>query len=377
VVASFLFGAGMKIGNKEIKKKYIVLLSLVALFIIGRATLPAYLHKKTNEYLSSFSPDYSLHIKDFDLSFVRMAYKLEGFTAKLKKDKDKKEFLNIREIDVSIAWRELFKGKISTDIIIKEPNVVVYKEVMDIKPPKKDDRSSFKDKIFPIKVEKVELRNANVTLDQYKDMDGKGKMKLSDINGKILNLTPKENKPLSRFDLTAKVFDTTKIKFDGDIRTLEKPLGWNADVEMKGANLTKFNPILKDKLPLTFTKGTMDLYAEAKSKKGIVKGYVKPFMNNLDIVKDEGENFKSVKHFGIEILTAIGNIILKDDTKKQSVATSVDFTYDGKLHVDAKEGVKKAIKNATADEDEPQDKIKRGVENRIGETGASEGEDSE
>lgn len=367
----------MQIRKKEIKKKYIILFSLVALFFIGRATLPSYLHKKTNEYLANFSPDATLHIKDFDLNLWRGAYKFQGFTGKLKKDKDKKEFLNVPEIDVSIAWREIFKGRIKTDIIIKEPVVVVYKEVMDIKPPKKEKRKSFVDKLFPINIEKVELRNASVTLDQYKDIDGKGKMKLSDINGEILNLTPKDNKPLSRFNLTAKVFDSTKIKFDGDLRTLEKPLGWNADVEMKGANLTKFNPILKDKLPLTFTKGTMDLYAEAKSKKGVVKGYVKPFMNNLDIVKNEGEDFKSVKHFGIEVLTAIGNLILRDDSKKQSVATSVDFTYDGKFHVDVKEGVKKAIKNATADEDEPEDKIKRGVENRIGETGGNEGGDGE
>lgn len=366
----------MEVANKTIKKKYIVLLTLLALFLIGRATLPSYLHKKTNEYLSNVSPDFSIQIKDFDLSFIRMAYRFEGVTAKLKKDKDKKEFLNINKIDVSIAWREILKGRILTDIIIDQPTFVVYKEVMDIKPPKKDKRKDVKDTLFPVDIEKVELRNANVVLDQYKDVDGKGKMKLSDINGQILNLTPKEKHPLSRFDLKAKVFGSTDIKFDGDLRTLEKPLGWNTDVEMKGVNLTKFNPILKDKVPLTFTKGTMDLYAEAKSKKGVVKGYVKPFMNNLDIVK-AGEDFKGIKHFGVEILAAIGNLILRDESKKHSLATSVNFTYDGKFNVDAKEGIKKAIKHGMADKDEPEDKIKRGVENRIGETGGNEGGDGE
>lgn len=367
----------MKIGKKEIKKKYVVLFSLIALFFIGRATLPAYLHKKTNEYLSNISPDFSVEIKDFDLSFIKMAYRFEGISAKLKKDKNKKEFLHINKVDVSIAWRELFKGRVLTDIIVDQPKLIVYKEVMDIKPPKKDKAKDVKETLFPVDVEKVELREASLTLDQYKDIDGKGKMKLSDISGEILNLTPQKNKPLSRFNLTAKVFDSTKIKFDGDLRTLEMPLGWNADVEMKGANLTKFNPILRDKLPLTFTKGTMDLYAEAKSKKGVIKGYVKPFMNNLDIVKDKGENFKSVKHFGIEILTAVGNLILRDESKNQSVATSVDFTYDGKFHIETKEGIKKAIKHGMADKDEPEDKIKRGVENRIGETGISEGGEGE
>ncbi len=359
----------------NIKNKYFFLIAIVAMIFIGRAILPEYLLKKTNQYLSEFSPTYKLHLQDFDVSFIRGAYRFEGITGELK-DKSKKQFLHVNEVDVSIAWREIFRGKIVTDVVVDTLDFVVIKDIKKLV-TKKENAKDAKETLFPVNIEKVVVKNTDITFDEYKSIDGKGKMKINDINGELKNLSPTDKMPLSRFDLTAKVLGTSSLKLDGNLRTLDKPLGWNVDAVAKGLDLPKFNPILKDKLPLTFTKGTLDLYAEAKSRKGKVKGYVKPFLNNLDIVKNEGEDFKGVKHFGIEMLTAIGNLILRDDSKGRSVASSVDFTYDGKLNVAVAEGVKKAIKHGMADDDDPEeqkDKVKRGVENRIGETGESSNE---
>ena len=363
----------MQIKGRKVKKKYIVLLSLFALFMIGRATLPSYLLKKTNEYLGSFSPTYALHLDDMDLSFIRGAYEFEGVKGTLK-DKSKKEFLSIKEVDVSIAWREFFKGRIVTDIIVDDVDFVVIKDIKKLSTPKKS-RNETTDFLFPLKIEKVELRRSSITLDEYKSIDGKGRMRISDINGYITNLRPENDMPLSRFDLSANVLDSSKIKIDGSLNQLQRPMAWTVDGEMKKVDLRQFNPLLLDKLPLTFTKGTMDLYAEAQSKNGVVRGYVKPFMNDLDIVKNEGEDFKGVKHFGVEILTAVGNFILRDESKSRSVATVVNFTYDKKFDVQVGDAVKKAIKHGTADkedEDEQKDIIKRGIEGRYGEVGGSD-----
>lgn len=360
----------MQIRGKKIKKKYILLFSLLALFFIGRATLPVFLLKKTNQYLSEFHPAYKLELKDLDISFLRGAYRFEKISGKLK-DKSQKEFLHIDEVDVSVAWREIFRGKIVTDIIVENADFVVIKEIKKLSTPK-DKTKEAKDTLFPLKIEKVELRNSSLTLDQYEDIDGKGKMRVSDINGFAENLKPDEKSPLSPFNLKAKILETSNVSFDGHLKLLEKPMSWDVDAVAKGVDLPKFNPILKDKLPLTITSGTLELYSEIKSKNGNVQGYVKPFMNNLDIIKNEGEDFKGVKHFGIEILTAVGNLILRDESKKRSIATKVDFTYDGKFKVNTGKAVTRALKHSFADEDdkeERKDKIKRGIENRLGETG--------
>lgn len=363
----------MKVGKYNIKKKYMVLLSLIGLFLLGRAVLPQYLLKKTNEYLANFNPNYSLQLEDFDLGILRGAYQFQGITGKLK-DKSKKEFLNIKEVDVSIAWKEIFKGRIVSEIVIKDGDFVFIKNIKKLTTSKEKQKDA-KETLFPMKVHKLEVRNTDVTLDEYKDIDGKGKMRIADINADAFNLTPDQENPKSRFFITAKVLETSSMKIDGDLNLLKKPVEWNLDAQAKGIDLPKFNPILKDKLPLTFTEGTMDLYAEAKSTGGKVKGYVKPFMNNLDIVKNEGEDFTGIKHFGIEILAAVGNLILRDETKGRSVATQVDFTYDGKFNVNTGKAVSKALKHGFADENDPEekkDKVKRGIENRIGETGGED-----
>lgn len=363
----------MQIKGRKIKNKYIVLLSIFALFLIGRATLPSYLLKKTNEYLGSFSPTYAIHLDDMDLSFLRGAYEFEGVKGTLK-DKSKKEFLSIKEVDVSIAWREILKGQIVTDIIVDDIDFVIIKDINKLS-TSKESRNKTKDYLFPLKIEKVELRRSSITLDEYQAIDGNGKMRISNINGIITNLRPENERPLSRFDLTANILDSSKIKIDGSLNQLQKPLAWTVNGEMNKVDLRQFNPLLLAKLPLTFTKGTMDLYAEAQSKNGVVRGYIKPFLNDLDIVNNEGEDFKGLKHFGVEILTALGNVILRDESKNRSVATKIDFTYDKKFDVNVGEAVKKAIKHGTADKEdkeEQKDIIERGVEGRYGEVGGSD-----
>lgn len=87
------------------------------------------------------------------------------------------------------------------------------------------------------------------------------------------------------------------------------------DGEMRGFDLTTGNHFLKSKVPLTFTKGKLDLYAEAQSTNGTIEGYIKPFLKNIDVVKTK-EDFKGPKNWFYEIVTAVGKLGLRaSDTK--------------------------------------------------------------
>ncbi len=70
--------------------------------------LPAVMLRQANVFLASYSEVFDAHLKDIDISFIRMAYRFEGFEVHLKKDR--KQILYIRSLDVSLAWRELFRA---------------------------------------------------------------------------------------------------------------------------------------------------------------------------------------------------------------------------------------------------------------------------
>lgn len=322
------------------KKKFYIPAIIITVLIVFRILLPQILLYQANKYLSEFSPTYSLHMEDLDISLLRGAYSFEEVTGKLKEDN--KIFLTISMVDVSIAWRHIFKGRIVTDIITDNLDFLFLKDMSKLSSPKKE-ATDVKDTLFPVKVESVDLRRAQIVFEEYPSLDDSSRLKITNINGRITNLTPSEGNPLSNFNLTAALQGSSETVFIGELNLLKKPILWDVDIELKDFNIASLNPVLKRKLPLTFTKGRLDLFAEAKNTNNVIKGYIKPFLKDVDVVANK-EKFIGIKHFGIEILTALGNLILRD-SKTKSVATYLDFTYDGAFHADADQGISKAFEH--------------------------------
>lgn len=322
------------------KKKFYIPAIIITVLIVFRILLPQILLYQANKYLNEFSPTYSLHMEDLDISLLRGAYSFEEVTGKLKEDN--KTFLTISMVDVSIAWRHIFKGRIVTDIVTDNLYFLFLKDMSKLSSPKKE-ATDVKDTLFPVKVESVDLRQAQIVFEEYPSLDDSSRLKITNINGRITNLTPSEGNPLSNFNLTAALQGSSETVFIGELNLLKKPMLWDVDVELKDFDIASLNPVLKRKLPLTFTKGRLDLFAEAKNTNNIIKGYIKPFLKDVDVVANK-EKFIGIKHFGIEILTALGNLILRD-SKTKSVATYLDFTYDGTFHADADQGISKALEH--------------------------------
>lgn len=334
------------------KKIYIPAIIILALIFI-RMILPSILLHKTNKYLSEFSPTYYLHMEDLDISIIRGAYRFEEFTGKLKGDD--KTFLSIKSVDVSIAWREIFRGRIVTDIVTDKLDFLFLKDMSKLSNPK-EEANDVKETLFPVSVESLDLRRAQIVFEEYPSLDESSRLKIENINGQINNLTPSEELQVSAFNLSGSLQGSAEISFIGELNMLNKPLLWDVDIEMKNFDLSKLNPVLIRKLPLSFTKGRLDLYAEAKNDNKIIKGYIKPFIKDIDVIANK-EHFKGIKHIGIEILTALGNLILRDSDNK-TVATYIDFTYDKTLNINSTQGITKAIENGFSK------KLPPGIENK-------------
>ncbi|MBC7714627.1 MAG: DUF748 domain-containing protein [Rhizobacter sp.] len=342
----------MKSFYKE--KKFYIPAIIIALLVIIRAVLPQILLHEANKYLSEFSPTYYLHMEDLDISILRGAYRFEKVVGKLKGDE--KTFLSIDSVDVSIAWRHIFRGKIVTDIETRNVYFLFLKDMTKLNPPKKEAKD-VKDTLFPIKVETVDLKNARIVFEEVPSLSDDSRLKIEKINGRITNLTPDENNKISNFNLGASIQGSSELVFIGGLNLMKKPTLWDVDIEMKDFNLPSLNAVLKRNLPLTFTKGKMDLYSEVQNdSSGKIKGYIKPFLKDIDVVANK-ENFIGIKHFFIEIVTAFGNLILRD-SKTHTVATYVDFTYDKKFEVNTGQGIENAIANGF------KQKLKPGIEDK-------------
>jgi hypothetical protein len=255
-------------------------------------------------------------------------------------------------VDVSLAWREMFKGRITTDVEIAGADTVLTSKVIEAfksapKKAEKDTRDAAK-KLFPVRVERLDLRDSSFEFAELLSIPDSKRWKVTRLNGRISNVTPTEDVPLMFVNLNGALFDASDIKLVAQVNTIAEPVAWDADLELRKFELKEANEWMKRKLPLTFTSGTLELFAEARSIPEGVEGYIKPFLKNADIVADK-ERFKGFKHFGIEVSVAAANLILRTSSEK-TLATKVLFEYSGgEFKINSAKAINDAIKNGFSD----------------------------
>jgi hypothetical protein len=314
-----------------------------------------------NSTLATVSPLFIGHISDFDIHLYRGAYSLENIEFRLREHPEERFFM-ARNVDLSISWRKILEGKLTMDIAADKASVILTDQVMKAfqKNSKQAEADSKKvaSHIFPMRIERVDVRNSDFQFADLLSIPEAERWKMTNIQGRMSNVTATKEVPASLLTLQASLFGSSPVKLVATLNTVDQPITWDTDAELKGFQLPNANGWLKKKLPLTFTSGTLDLYSEIRSQNGRIEGYVKPFVHKADVIAQD-ESFKGLKHFGIEVTTAMANLILRN-AKEKTLATKVLFSYEaGKFQINSAKALSEAIKNGFSE------KINEGLDNEI------------
>lgn len=334
---------------------------IIIILLIARTITPAMVLRQTNRFLQNFSKTYSGHIEDIDFDLFRGAYNFEGFSLHLKKYPNDR-FLFIKKLDVSIAWREIFAGKINTDISVEEMKLIIttnFVNKFSQKPDEaKKESGQLADRLFPVRVGRLDIKNSSFEFAELLDIPEAQRWRLTNISGRLSNATPTLETPLSLLSLRGALFNSAMVKIVSQINTLSSPTAWDMDLELKDFNLANANSWLKRKVPLTFTAGKLDLYSELRSEEGQVLGYVKPFFHKAAVIANN-ELFINLKHFVIEVSAATLNLVLQK-AKGNTLATKVLFSYeDHQLKINSAKALAEAFKNGFSE------KIPEGLDDEI------------
>lgn len=342
----------------RLNRKLRIFLVIFAILGIIRVILPSVAKTVINNRLQEVSPSISAHVNDVDLAIIRGSYTLKGITAHIKKNK--KQILAVESVNASLLWKDLFSGLISSNIVIRKaqmnitpsliPAIKEHLAKVDVTEEVKEEARR-----YILKLPRIDLIDSSVTTDYFPALTKKEGILMTGINGRVTNLIPTVENQLSPFNLQGTILGTGEMKLEGEMDLYGKAPKWSVDSEILHFDMTTLNKFLKEKVPLTFTKGEIDLYAEAKSEGGPVTGYMKPFVKGLDVIKSD-EEFKNTGHWFIEIISALSNITLEAE---EVVATKIPFSYDKEFKVDTGETIEKAITHGFSQQQS------RGIENSI------------
>jgi len=314
------------------KKKYKILIGIVAFLIVIRLILPYVVLHYANKTLANMR-GYFGHIEDIDISIYRGAYTINDIYLNKVDTLTKKQtdFFKAKNIDLSVEWGAIFDGSIVGELEFDSPVLIFTKdkvELGDVNKDTTDFRKLLKD-FMPLKVNRFEVFNGDL---RYADNTSKPRVDVALKQTHILalnlsNATDVKIALPSTVTANASVYDGT-LTFDMKLNALNEHPTFDLNADLKNANLVLLNDFLKAYGNFDVHKGTFGLYAEMAARDGKFKGYVKPFIKDLDVVglQDKGDPFFNKVY---EQIVGAAGVLFKNQ-KKDQVATKVDIEGDFK-----------------------------------------------
>ena len=309
------------------KKIFIALASILLFLIIVRLILPYVVLRVVNDRLTKIDGYYG-HVNDIDIALIRGAYQLDSIYIN-KVDSVKNEqtpFFSAALVDLSIEWKAIFKGSIVGEIVFERPIITFTKDKVE---PKKvtADSSSFKDlkeDLIPLQINRVEINDGTI---KYKDNFSKPKVDIALTDAYILALNLR-NSYDSAAILPASVKAKAKVyEGDFDLNVKLNPLAeyptFDLNTELKNTNLVKLNEFFQAYAKVDVNTGTFGLYSEVAAKEGNFKGYVKPLIQNLDVLGKEDRDDTILRKLWEATGGTVGEVF--ENQSKDQVATKIPF----------------------------------------------------
>ena len=274
------------------KKKYQILFVIVILLIAFRIYLPALVKNQINKTLANI-PGYYGQVDDIDIVLYRGAYVIKGMYLNKLDAKTQVPFLNFPKNDISIEWKSIFKGKIVSEIIMYNPEVIYVFEDQTQKPTDADveDWTKALTDIVPIDINHFEAHQGKLAFVQ---LQAEPNIDLQITNfemyaDNLKNVVSSEKTLPSPFHATGVSFGNGNLLLDGNINLIKEIPDMDLTFSLKSSNATALNDLTNHYVGIDFDKGKFELFSEIAIANGYLKGYIKPLLTDTKLIgKEDG-----------------------------------------------------------------------------------------
>jgi hypothetical protein len=263
-------------------------LVVLALLLIGaRVAAPTLIQRYVNRVLDQ-TEGYRGSIGDVDLALLRGAYTIEDVRMDKETGKVPVPLFRARAVDLSVEWRALFDGSLVGEVWFDRPEVNFVsgpRDAADQSGAEGDWRETVKD-LFPVKINKVTVRNGTVHFRNFAS-EPPVDVYLRDVQATVRNLTNSEDlggDMVARAELRARAMERGQIRAKAAIDPYAEKPSFDFDVSATDVALTDWNDFLRAYAGVDVQRGALRLYAELQAKDGRFDGYLKPFLENVDVL---------------------------------------------------------------------------------------------
>jgi hypothetical protein len=306
---------------------FIVVATIAVVLIALRIALPYVLHRAINTRLANI-PAYEGHVDSIHVAVWRGAYTLGNMRIAKRGLSGAEPFFAAQEIDFSLAWRELFRGKFVSDIVLKGAELNFVKAASPEQSQLEADRrwQSVIQDIFPIdithlKIDDGRLHYVDRTADPVVDLF------ITHMNVLAAGLRNRHVDDGTKFPASLSVEGDTighgRLFITAEGEPLAVQPHFELLVRLEKVSLPALNEFLRAYGNVDVKAGEFQLYVEVAARDGRFEGYAKPFFTKVEFT-DLGAEGKSVME-KVWQLVVDGLVKLFKNKERDQLATRIPF----------------------------------------------------
>jgi hypothetical protein len=276
---------------------------------------------------------YTGHVEDIDLHFYRGAYRIKELKIENISGEVPVPFIDVEFIDISIEWRQLFRGKIVGEVEFHRPQVNFVKGPTEAQSQTTADTSMANtvDKWVPVKINRLAVYDGEI---HYRDFHSEPPVDvmMTEIQGEARNLRTEPTDTLLPSDVKvrARLYDEGEFRLNMALNPFAQDPTFDLNAAITQLNLVRINDFLMAYSKVDAEQGQFEVYMEMASKEGRYSGYVKPLLLNAKIL-DLEEDFKK-RGLGVIWEAVVAGVLeLFTNQPEDQLAAKVPFegSYEG------------------------------------------------
>jgi Domain of Unknown Function (DUF748) len=301
--------------------------AVVVLLIAARAALPHLVKDYVNRGLMALEA-YDGHVADVDIALWRGAYRLNGVRIVKTGSKQPVPFFDGDRIDISIEWKSLLRGHLVSECEMWRPKVNLVRAEAEAQSQLGDEVNwpDHLEDLAPFRFNTIRVHDGIATF-RAPGISTKDALEASNIDGEITNMTnvvASGKETFAAFQATAAMLDTGTAKVSGSANPLARSPTFDVNLIVKGVQLPKVNPWLREYIKADAESGDFELYTELAAADGKFEGYAKPIMTNVNIYSSEEPEKNPLKRLWEGIVDFAAEIF--EDQDSEQVAARIPFS---------------------------------------------------
>lgn len=299
------------------KTRWKVLLGIVVALAGLRAALPSIVESRLNAKLSRLD-GWEARVGDVDLALLRGAVVVKA----IKADNEAAGLRStIERVAVNVSWKDLLRRRLVARIDVDRPSISLVlpsAEKREAAKAKKKEPWPDPNDLFPFRIERFAVRGGEAAL-----TEGEHTTRLTGAYFLVEGLTNVEKDARAVGNAGLDVVQGGTARVDFHLAPAQRPPAFDLNLAVKKVELPPLNPLLRAEFGMDVEKGVFELIAEAESSGGGFKGYVKPFVKDLEMGPLGGKKKGPMKVLKEAAVGAVAAVL--ENPKTDAVAAKVPF----------------------------------------------------